>query len=242
MGERRDPQRGAALVEYALLVGLVAVAAVTAIGVLGQRAEQTLGDAGDGLGSHAMVAPSGADGGALEQATEADPDASPRAGDAVAGQVDAPAFDEPRTAVLGAVDAAVDAASGHVEKVLAALPTAPAGVDRAAPHITRLSTQTSANGRDEWTAWVWVEVGGSTPQGTSVTVGWSGTDGVAGQGSCDAVGDGRCRVIAGSIPNSVDSVTFTVVSVTAPDGGDHDPAADVMSTVSVPRHQRGAHA
>ena len=54
MQARCTSDRGASLVEYALLVALIAIAAIVAIGVLSDSANQTFSDVGsslDGAGS-----------------------------------------------------------------------------------------------------------------------------------------------------------------------------------------------
>ena len=42
MGKRRDDERGASLIEYALLLALVAMLAVAAVTTLGQRVDESL--------------------------------------------------------------------------------------------------------------------------------------------------------------------------------------------------------
>jgi pilus assembly protein Flp/PilA len=46
-----ESERGASLVEYALLVALIAVVCIVAISILGREANSTFTDVGDQLGS-----------------------------------------------------------------------------------------------------------------------------------------------------------------------------------------------
>lgn len=55
-----DSERGASLVEYALLVALIAVIAIVAIRFLGESASETFDDVGSSIGG---VSDGGADGG-----------------------------------------------------------------------------------------------------------------------------------------------------------------------------------
>ena len=51
--DRRRDERGASLVEYALLVALIAVVCIAAVTFLGSSGSGKLNDAGDGLDGHA---------------------------------------------------------------------------------------------------------------------------------------------------------------------------------------------
>lgn len=52
----RAPERGASLVEYALLVALIAVVCIAAVTKLGNSASQSHQDAADGLGGGSAIA------------------------------------------------------------------------------------------------------------------------------------------------------------------------------------------